>query len=85
MLNLEIFFKNRNSVSLILKDKQKKIDTLDLQFDRNLEHILISGFDKVLNKNRVSLSSLKKIKIVGKVKKNGLSYQIAQAFKKALG
>ncbi|MDP3697225.1 MAG: hypothetical protein Q8R55_04325 [Candidatus Taylorbacteria bacterium] len=84
-MTLEIFFKNRNFVSLILKDKQKTIDTLDLEFDRNLDSILISGLDKILNKNKMSLSSLKRIRIAGEIRKDSLSYQIAQSFKKALG
>ena len=84
-MTLEIFFKNRNFVSLILKDKQKTIDILDLEFDRNLDTMLITGLDKILNKNRMSLSSLKRVRIAGEIKKNSLSYQIAQSFKKALG
>ena|SRR3989338_7273656 len=82
---LEIFFKNRNLVSLILKDRQKTVDTIDLEFDRNLETVLITGLDKILNKNKMSLLSLKMVRIAGKIKKGSLSYQIAQAFKKALG
>ena len=82
---LEIFFKNRNLVSLILKDRQKTVDTIDLEFDRNLETVLITGLDKILNKNKMSLLSLKMVRIAGKIKKDSLSYQIAQAFKKALG
>ena len=82
---LEIFFKNRNLVSLILKDRQKTVDTIDLEFDRNLETVLITGLDKILNKNKMSLLSLKMVRIAGKIKKGSLSYQITQAFKKALG
>ena len=82
---LEIFFKNRNFGVLILKDEQKTIDTLAFEFDRNLETQLISGLDKILNKNKMPLSSLKRVRILGKVRKDSLSYQIAQAFKKALG
>ena len=84
-MTLEIFFKNRNFVSLILKDKQKTIDILDLEFDRNLDTMLITGLDKILNKNRMSLSSLKRVRIAGEIRKDSLSYQIAQSFKKALG
>ena len=106
---LEIFFKNHRSLSLVLKEKGEEVDSLDLEFDRNLETILISGLarlnfspdtpgtlaknklknlgglDKILNKNKMSLSSLKGVRIGGEVNKNMLSYQIAQAFKKALG
>ena len=82
---LEIFFKNRNLVSLILKDRQKTVDTIDLEFDRNLETVLITGLDKILNKNKMSLSSLKRVRIAGEIRKDSLSYQIAQSFKKALG
>ena len=70
---------------MILKEKQKTIDTLDLEFDRNLDTILISGLDKILNKNKMSLSSLKRVRIAGEIRKDSLSYQIAQSFKKALG
>lgn len=84
-MTLEIFFEKPNIVSLILKHGSKTVDKLDLEFDRNLEHILIHGLDKVLNKNKMSLSSLKGVRIAGKTRKDGLSYQIAQAFKKALG
>jgi len=82
---LEIFFENNNLVSLIFKEGSKIVDRADFEFNRNLEQILISGLDKILNKNRMSLSSLKRVRIAGKVRKDGLSYQIAQAFKKALG
>ena len=84
-MNLEIFFENRNFVSLILKDKQKTVDIIRLEYDRNLEAILISGLDKILNKNRMSLLSLKRVRIAGEIRKDTLSYQIAQSFKKALG
>lgn len=107
-MTLEIFFKNQNSLSLIFKEKQKTVDALDLQFDRNLETVLISGLarlnfwtgassaksknksknlgglDKFLNKNKMSLLSLKIVKIGGEIRKDSLSFQIAQSFKKAL-
>ncbi len=84
-MTLEIFFQNRNFVSLILKHSQKLVDRIDLQFDRNLEALLISGLDKILNKNKMPLSSLKMVRIAGNIRKDSLSYQIAQSFKKALG
>ena len=83
-MTLELIFKNPNIVSLVLKNGKEVIDEVDLQFDRNLEHILISSLDKILNKNKMSLSSLKIMKIGGEVKKDSLSYQIATSFKKAL-
>ena len=84
-MTLEIFFEIHNQVSLIIKNGLKDIDRVDFEFNRNLEHVLISGLDKVLNKNKMSLLSLKRVRITGKVSKNSLSYLIAQAFKKALG
>ncbi len=84
IVTLEIFFKNHHLVSLILKEKSKLIDSLDFAFDRNLETMLISWLDKILIKNRMSLSSLKIVKITGEIEKDSLSFQIAQSFKKAL-
>lgn len=81
---LEIFFKKPNFVSLILKNGSKLVDQADLEFNRNLEHILISGLDKILNKNKMPLSSLKRIKITGEIKKDSISYQVVQTFKKVL-
>lgn len=83
-MTLEIFFEKPNFVSLIIKKGSKTIDRADFEFERNLEQVLISGLDKILNKNKMSLSSLKMVRIAGKANKDGLSYQIAQAFKKAL-
>ena len=69
---------------MILKEKREEIDVLDLEFDRNLETVLISGLDKILNKNKMSLLSLKTVKITGQIKKDSLSFQITESFKKAL-
>lgn len=82
---LEVFFESHNKVSLILKNGPKVIDQADFEFNRNLEQVLIAGLDKILNKNKMSLLSLKRVRIAGKIKKDSLSYQIAQVFKKALG
>ena len=81
---LEIIFEKHNQVSLIIKNGPKTIDRVGFQFNRNLEQVLISGLDKILNKNRMALLSLKRVRIGGEIDKNGLSYQIAQSFKKAL-
>ena len=81
---LEIFFKKPNGVSLILTENEKPVDRADFQFDRNLEAILISGLDKILNKNKMSLSSLKNIRIGGEIRKDSLSFQITRSFQKAL-
>ena len=81
---LELFFQKPNLVSLILNNGPKIIDRVDLVFDRNLEKVLISGLDKILNKNRMSLSSLKNTRLSGEVPKDSLSFQIATSFKKAL-
>ncbi len=83
-MNLELLFKNRNIVSLVLKKGNEVIDKVVFPFDRNLEHVLIFGLDKILNKNKMSLLSLETVKIVGDIKKDSLSFQIAKSFKKAL-
>ncbi|OGN11643.1 MAG: hypothetical protein A3C71_00840 [Candidatus Yanofskybacteria bacterium RIFCSPHIGHO2_02_FULL_43_15c] len=85
MFSLEIVFEKTNSISLVIKRGTRTIDRAGLSFERNLEQVLIVGLDKILNKNRMSLLSLKRVRITGKVRKDSLSYQIAQAFKKALG
>ena len=82
---LELVFKNHHIVSLVLKKGKDVIEEIDFEFNRNLEHVLISGLDKILNKNKMSLSSLKRVRIAGEIGKDTLSYQIAQSFKKALG
>ena len=84
-VTLEIRFEQHNRVSLLVKNNTKVIDQADFSFERNLEQVLIAGLDKILNKNKMSLLSLKRVRITGKVRKDSLSYQIAQAFKKALG
>lgn len=81
---LELLFKNPNLISFVLKKNNQPIDRLGFKFDRNLETVLISGLDKILNKNKMFLSSLKTVKIMGDIKKDMLSFQITQSFKKAL-
>lgn len=81
---LELNFKNRNIVELILKNGSKVIDRGEFEFDRNLETVLISGLDKILNRNTMLLSSLKMVKIAKSISRDSLSYQIIRSFKKAL-
>lgn len=81
---LELNFKNKNIVSLILKGGQKVIDRADFEFDRNLDEVLIVSIDKILEKNNMDILSLKKAKITGKSEKNSLSHQVAKTFIKGL-
>lgn len=81
---LELNFKNKKIVSLILKDGQKIIDHADFKFERNLDEVLIASIDKILEKNNMDILSLKKGKITGKLERNSLSRQVAKTFIKGL-
>lgn len=81
---LEINFKSHDTVVLILKDGRKIIDLLDLNFDRNLDEVLIGAVDKILEKNKIDILSLKKGAITGKLAKESLSHQVAKSFIKGL-
>lgn len=81
---LEINFKSNNVFELKIKKGSKVIDQADFEFNRNLEQILIYTLDKILNRNRMPLLSLRAIRITGGALRDTLSCQIAQSFKKAL-
>ncbi|MDO8495798.1 MAG: hypothetical protein Q7S32_04810 [bacterium] len=67
-----------------MKKGKKVLDKLSFVFERNLDAVLIEGIDKLLERNKMVISSLKKMKIEGQIGKESLSYQIATAFIKAL-
>jgi hypothetical protein len=83
-MELAIHFQDHRLGELIVRKGQITLDRWPFVFERNLGEVLIEGIDKVLERNKMEVLSLKKMKIEGQVGKESLSYQIGTAFIKAL-
>lgn len=98
-MNLIInFTEKRGEVELKLQDGKKLIDSLTFDFEANLDSVLISAVDKILERNRIDTLSLKRatrespngavafmaIKVLGNIEKTSSAYGIAQTFIEAI-
>ncbi len=84
-MNLLInFTKKRGEGELELRDGKRLIDTLTFEFESNLDMVLIAAVDKILKRNRIDTSSLKTVRVSGKVEKGSSAYKIAQTFMEAI-
>ena len=83
-MDLIINFKDRGKVELQLKRGRVLIDTLTFDFEANLDSVLISAVDKILERNRIETLSLKTVKVAGEVDKFSSAYKIAQTFIEAI-
>lgn len=83
-MDLDILFVSTEAGELVMKEGSQLIDRLAFKFNKNLEAVLIQTIDKILERNRMDILSLKKMKVNGLLKPESLSYQIAETFIKAL-
>lgn len=60
------------------------MDRAGFCWERNLEEVLIESIDKILERNKMNLLTLKIVEWGGKLDKRGLTYQLVSSFKKAL-
>ncbi len=84
MMRMEIFFHDVQSGKIMLKKGERTIDQAGFCLERNLEEVLIQSIDKIFERNKMNLFTLKTVELSGKLDRQGLAYQLASAFKKAL-
>lgn len=89
-MKLIIRFTDYKKIRLELKedrpDVSKKVRvrperrTVDFSFDNNLDTLLIESIDKILKRNRITLTSLKGALVTGDVDKNSSAYKVAKTW-----
>jgi len=93
-MELEIGYLGGNKIAVNLKSGRQSIETVDFEFDKNLDTLLIDSIDKILKRNKIEISSLKSVKLkekgtfgtfeLQKVDKNSSLYKIVRSFQEAL-
>jgi len=83
-MRLVIYFHDSRSGKVIMKDGKRIIDQADFNLERNLEGVLTETIDKILERNRMNLFTLKTVQLGGKLDHQSLAYHLAVSFKKAL-
>lgn len=76
--------KKSRDIELILKEGNKVIDRFILTADHNLDTLLIESIDKILKKNRIDSTRLKKAIIEGELDKTSSTHRIIRVCAKAL-
>ncbi len=83
-IELHIGFTGMQAVRLTVRRGTAVLGAVDFSFDKNFDTLLIAAVDKILKQTRISPTSLKDVKIGGKVDKNSSAYKIAQTLATAL-
>lgn len=83
-MELDICLLGSGRGELIVREGKGAVDRQLFEFNHNLETVLLLGIDKILERNKIRLTSFKKIRIEGKINLESLSYRIAQTLAKAL-
>lgn len=83
-MDIDIVLKNEGVGELVVKKAGKIVERQSFKFNRNLEEVLITGIDKILERNKMGVSSLKKMKVKGELRTESLTCQLARTFVKAL-
>ncbi|MBX4190106.1 hypothetical protein KW791_02315 [Candidatus Parcubacteria bacterium] len=81
---LTIHLKNKVECELELAKGEAVLDTLAFPLDIHFDTMLVTSIDKILKKNRIETSSLKKVNIAGFVAESSVAYHIASSVKAAL-
>jgi tRNA A37 threonylcarbamoyladenosine modification protein TsaB len=68
---------NRDKFTLLLKDGESLVDSLEMCFERDLAEKLLEGIDKILKSNRIDKTDLKSIDLSKKPDKDRTSDRIA--------
>lgn len=83
-MHLVIDFDEAQSGEIMMKKNGRIIDRLTFRLAKNLEQVLMAGIDKILQRHKMNLLTLKNVELGGKIDKESLTYQLALSFKKAL-
>ena len=77
-MEIIIRIKNRH-ISVVLAQGRKNIDEIDFAEDNNLSQNLLPSIDKILSRNKLDLSKIKKARLISDIKEPYTSYRIAKA------
>lgn len=83
-MRLLLNLKDHQSGEMMIKKNGRIVDRLTFRLERNLEQILMAGIDKILQRHKMNLLTLKNVELRGKIDQASLTYQLALGFKKAL-
>lgn len=83
-MQLVIHFSDARAGEVTLRKGKRIIDRAGFCLERNLEEVLIESIDKILERNKMDLFTLKIGKGGGKLDEQGLTYQLVSSFQKAL-
>lgn len=70
----------QSDVTLKLVKNGRTLDLQSTKYYHDLSDMLITGLDKLLERNKIDTSSLKSFKIKGNLGQDSTSYKIASAF-----
>jgi len=84
LLSLTIRFTGFKQVRLEFLRGEEPFEAVDFSFDSNLDTVLIESIDKVLKKNRITITSFREVRILGEVDQNSSAYRIAQTWIEAV-
>jgi hypothetical protein len=84
MASLKIHYLGERKIEITLNEGKAVLDTVNFEFDKNLDTLLIESVDKVLKRNKIDITSLKNIGLVGDIDKNSSLYKIVESFKSAV-
>ncbi len=76
---LSIFVEQSKVTMAIMKGKEA-IDSESFSYYHDLDALLISNLDKILERNSIDTTALNSFKIAGNTGENSTSYKIAAAF-----
>ncbi|MBI2063770.1 MAG: hypothetical protein HYT65_02130 [Candidatus Yanofskybacteria bacterium] len=74
----------QSDVTLKLVKNGTTIDVVTIKYYYDLSDVLITGLDKLLERNKLDLKSLKSYKIHNDLGQDSTSYKIASAFVRGL-
>lgn len=78
MSKMDLFIDlNQGKFTLLLKDGESLVDSLEICFERDLAEKLLGGIDKILKSNKIGKTDLKSIELSKKPDKNRTSDRIA--------
>jgi hypothetical protein len=84
MANLEIHYLGEKKIQVLLKEGRAVMDTVDFEFDKNVDTLLLESVDKILKRNKIDITSLKNVRLVGDIDKNSSLYKIVKSFESAV-
>lgn len=77
-MNIEIIIKKRE-IRVILAEGKEKLDEIIFPEDYNLSQKLLPAVDKILSRNGLKITDIKKTRLISDIKEPYTSYRIAKA------